>query len=139
MQYPIFIHKDENSDYGVIVPDLPGCFSAGSTVEEAMLNAHEAIECHLEALLMDKQTIPVKQPIEEHLNNPDFKGGVLAVVDIDFSKISGKTIRIDVNLPECFLKQIDEYANRYGGNRSEFLVDVVMNYMTRHSVKSINR
>lgn len=28
MQYPIFIHKDKDSDYGVIVPDLPGCFSA---------------------------------------------------------------------------------------------------------------
>lgn len=32
MQYPIFIHKDEKSDYGVIVPDLPGCFSAGRTI-----------------------------------------------------------------------------------------------------------
>ncbi len=27
MQYPIFIHRNENSAYGVIVPDLPGCFS----------------------------------------------------------------------------------------------------------------
>jgi len=48
MQYPIFIHKDKNSDYGVTIPDIPGCFSAGSTVEEAIKNAHEAIECHLE-------------------------------------------------------------------------------------------
>ena len=27
MRYPIVIHKDENSSYGVTVPDLPGCFS----------------------------------------------------------------------------------------------------------------
>ena len=32
MQYQIFIHKDENSAYGVIVPDLLGCYSAGDTV-----------------------------------------------------------------------------------------------------------
>jgi len=36
LQYPIIIHKEPNSDYGVIVPDLPGSFSAGSTIEEAI-------------------------------------------------------------------------------------------------------
>ena len=37
MNYPIAIHKESGSDYGVAVPDLPGCFSAGSTIDEAML------------------------------------------------------------------------------------------------------
>ncbi|MGA0846442.1 MAG: type II toxin-antitoxin system HicB family antitoxin [Luteolibacter sp.] len=32
MRYP-FIHKDRDSDYGVTVPDLPGCFSAGDTAD----------------------------------------------------------------------------------------------------------
>jgi predicted RNase H-like HicB family nuclease len=36
MQYPIVIHKDSGSDYGVTFPDIPGCFSAGSTIEEAI-------------------------------------------------------------------------------------------------------
>src|SRR5476649_188781 len=107
MKYPIFIHKDANSDYGVIVPDLPGCFSAGSTIEEAIANAHEAIECHLEGLLLDNDSIPLKQPVEHHLENSEFKGGVLALVEIDMSKISGKTTRINVSIPERFLKQID--------------------------------
>lgn len=31
MKYPIAIHKDKNSCYGVTIPDLPGCFSAGDT------------------------------------------------------------------------------------------------------------
>ena len=53
MQYPIFIHKDKDSDYGVIVPDLEGCYSAGSSIEEAIENSHEAFECHLEGLLQD--------------------------------------------------------------------------------------
>jgi len=67
MQYPIFIHKDHDSDYGVIVPDLPGCFSAGNSVAEAIQNAHEAIECHLEGLLADNQTIPLRKSLEEHI------------------------------------------------------------------------
>lgn len=132
MQYPIFIHKDENTDYGVIVPDLPGCFSAGSTIEEAIENAHEAIECHLEGLLLDNESIPLKKSIEQHLENEDFKDGLLAMVDIDISKISGKTTRINISLPERFLKQIDEYTHQHGGNRSGFLVDAAMSYMSEH-------
>lgn len=135
MQYPIFIHKDNNSDYGVTVPDLPGCFSAGDTIEEAIKNANEAIECHLEGLLLDNEPMPLKKPIEQHLDNSDFKDGVLAVVEIDISKISGKTTRVNVSLPERFLKQIDEYTQQHGGNRSGFLVDAAMNYMAEHQIE----
>jgi predicted RNase H-like HicB family nuclease len=136
MQYPIIIHKDENSDYGVIVPDLPGCFSAGSTIEEAIHNAHEAIECHLEGLLVDNDPIPLKKPVEQHLENPDFAGGVLALVEIDMSKISGKTARINVSIPERFLRQIDEYTKEHGGNRSGFLLDAAMSYMALHQTEN---
>jgi predicted RNase H-like HicB family nuclease len=132
MQYPIFIHKDENSDYGVIVPDLLGCFSAGSTIEETIQNAQEAIECHLEGLLLDNESIPLKKPVGEHLEDPDFKDGLLAMIDVDISKISGKTTRINVSLPERFLKQIDDYTQQNGGNRSGFLVDAAMSYMSEH-------
>ena len=36
MQYPVVIHKDPDTDYGVTVPDLPGCFTAGDTVDQAL-------------------------------------------------------------------------------------------------------
>ena len=32
--YPVVIHKDKKSAFGVTVPDLPGCFSAGATLDE---------------------------------------------------------------------------------------------------------
>ncbi len=134
MQYPIFIHKEINSDYGVIVPDLPGCFSAGSTIEDAIQCAHEAIECHIEGLLLDGDPVPLKQPIEQHLDNPDFKEGVLAIVEVDLTKIAGKSTRINISLPERFLKQIDEYTKQHGGNRSGFLVDAALNFMAEHRI-----
>jgi predicted RNase H-like HicB family nuclease len=55
MRYPVVIHKDADSDYGVSVPDLPGCFSAGESVEEAIACVTEAIECHTEGTLMQNQ------------------------------------------------------------------------------------
>ncbi|CAN5682285.1 hypothetical protein BH18ACI1_BH18ACI1_20840 [soil metagenome] len=50
MKFIVVIHTDKNSDYGVTVPDLAGCFSAGATIEEALENIVEAIEYHLEAI-----------------------------------------------------------------------------------------
>ncbi|HHU36863.1 MAG TPA: hypothetical protein GXZ47_06500 [Treponema sp.] len=41
MKYPVFIEKESGSDFGVTVPDLPGCYSAGSTIEEALENAQK--------------------------------------------------------------------------------------------------
>jgi metal-responsive CopG/Arc/MetJ family transcriptional regulator len=63
---------------------------------------------------------------------------VLAVVDVDISKISGKTTRINISLPERFLEQIDEFTRHHGsGNRSGFLVDAAMNYMSEHKDKRL--
>ncbi len=74
MRFPVVIHKDTNSDYGVTVPDLPGCFSAGSTLEEALENAEEAIECHVEAMLADGEVLPVPSSIEVYNKRVEFKG-----------------------------------------------------------------
>ena len=83
MNYPIAIHKDSDSDYGVIVPDLPGCFSAGSTIDEALLMAREAVELHLQGLMDDGQTIPLPSDIETLRANPDFADAIWALVSAD--------------------------------------------------------
>lgn len=83
MNYPIAIHKEPGTDYGVTVPDLPGCFSAGSTIDEALLMAKEAISLHLEAMLEDGEVIPLPGDIEEHRKNPDLADAIWAVVSVD--------------------------------------------------------
>ena len=75
MIYSIVIHKDPDSDYGVSVPDLPGCFSVGTTLDEALENAKEAIECHIEGLLIDGETVPAPQKLEVHQSNEEWSGG----------------------------------------------------------------
>ncbi len=39
MRYPVVIHKDEHSDFGVSIPDISGCYSAGNTYDDALTNA----------------------------------------------------------------------------------------------------
>lgn len=133
MKYSVVIHKDPDSDYGVTVPDLPGCFSAGSTLYDALENAKEAIECHLEGLLMDHETIPISKNIEEHQSNPEYEAGVWAVVDIDISQLSGKTKRVNVTFPEKLLNQMDKYASSRGETRSGLLTQAAVEYMANHS------
>ncbi len=50
MKLKIILHKEAEGGYSVAVPALPGCYSQGETVEEAMANIREAAEGHLEAL-----------------------------------------------------------------------------------------
>ena len=47
--YFAIIHEDKGSAVGVVFPDLPGCFSAGDTLDEAVANAHEALRLYAEA------------------------------------------------------------------------------------------
>ena len=117
MRYPVVIHKDLESDYGVTVPDLPGCFSAGETLDEALQQAVEAIECHLEGMLLDGEPVPAPKTVELHQSNPDYAGGIWAFVAVDVTKLSGKTRRVNITLPERVLNLMDKYANEHGETR----------------------
>ncbi len=132
MRFPIVIHKERKSDYGVIVPDLPGCFSAGTTLDEAIENAHEAIECHLEGLLLDGESIPKRQSLELLQKNADYVGGTWVVVEVDISKLSGKVTRVNITLSERVLAVIDEAARREGGSRSGLLARAALEYVEKH-------
>ena len=50
MRFALALHTDDSVRYGVTVPDLPGCFSAGDTLDDAIDSAREAIDVHCEAL-----------------------------------------------------------------------------------------
>jgi predicted RNase H-like HicB family nuclease len=51
MTFLVAIHKDPDSSFGVSIPDLPGCLTAGDTLGEALVMAKEALELHLEGIL----------------------------------------------------------------------------------------
>ncbi len=132
MKYPVVIHKDENSDYGVTFPDLPGCFSAGETIEEALANAQEAAECHIEGILIDSEPIPVPENIEKHKDNPDYNDGVWALIEVDLSKLSLKSKRVNITMPERLLNSLDYFAKKHGETRSGILAQAATEYMASH-------
>lgn len=123
MRYPIAIHKDADSDYGVTVPDLPGCFSAGETFEEAMDNAVEAILCHAEGIVDEGELLPPLLGIASHQANPDYAGAVWAFVDVDLTRVAKETVRINVTAKKSLLDAIDRAAAAAHSSRSRYLVE----------------
>ncbi len=132
MKYPIVIHKDPESDYSVTVPDLPGCYSAGSSIEEAIYMAKEAIECHIEGMLLDGEVAPKILPIERHKENLEYNDGIWGIIEVDISKLSVKSKRVNITIPEKLLHTVDKYAENHGETRSGLLAQAVTEYMTSH-------
>lgn len=81
LKYPIAIEPgDEVHAWGVVVPDLLGCFSAGDTLEEAIANAREAIELWIEMAKKDGTPIPEAKRLSEYQGNLTFEGWLWAEV-----------------------------------------------------------
>ena len=129
MQYPIVIHKDKDSDYGVTVPDLPGCFSAGTTVDEAMAMAKEAIELYLEYLIEEGKPVPPPGSVEQYKGKRPYRGGTWALVSIDRAGLRLKSKRINITMPERVLDAVDRFAEREGKTRSGLLAEAVSKYI----------
>ena len=113
MLYPIAVEKGSDTEaFGVIVPDIQGCFSAGDTFEEALENVKEAIASHLEILAEDNEDIPLASNVSKHLDDSEYKGMIWAVVDIDVSRYLGKAEKVNVTLPSRLIRLIDDKVGK---------------------------
>ncbi|WGG49387.1 type II toxin-antitoxin system HicB family antitoxin [Rugamonas sp. DEMB1] len=122
MDIPVVIFKDEGSVYGVNVPNIKGVHSWGDTVEDALKNVREAITSHIETLLELGEPVEIAQnKIEALQENPDHKGGIWALVEVDLDKLDSKPERINISLPRFVLSKIDRYADARHETRSGLL------------------
>jgi predicted RNase H-like HicB family nuclease len=132
MIFSLAIHKDEDSDYGVTVLDLPGCFTAEDTLEGVIKAAKEAIECHIEAMLEDGEPIPEPKPIEYYKNDGSLKDATFGFVEVDISKLAGVSERINITIPKLILRRIDAYAKKNSLPRSTFIANAAIEYIKNH-------
>ncbi|MDZ7377413.1 MAG: type II toxin-antitoxin system HicB family antitoxin [candidate division KSB1 bacterium] len=66
LNYRILLRKEPGGGYTVLVPTLPGCVTYGSTIEEAIKMAKEAIELYLESLRAHGEDIPTEEETLEY-------------------------------------------------------------------------
>jgi len=122
MRYPIIMHTENHRVFGVTVPDLPGCFSVGDSIEEAIDNAHEAIMLYIEDMVAEGESIPSPTQIVNMTDfYPDEGTALLAYVDVDLEPVLGPAKRINITIRPAMLQVIDIRAKARGMNRSEYL------------------
>jgi predicted RNase H-like HicB family nuclease len=135
MRYSVAIHKDSDSCFGITVPDIEGCFSAGDTLDAALNNTIEAISGHLEVLAEDNILAPKALPIDNYINDPSYANVTWAYVDIDVSAFLGRTEKATVTLPKLLINKIDSVvASGSAKSRSAFLAESAIKALSSQSI-----
>ncbi len=128
MRYPLAIEVgDEDHAFGVVVPDLPGCFSAGDTLDEAMINAEAAVTAWIDVMLDSDQPIPQPSTIDRlRSEHPEMADWVWAVVNVDPARLDDKIARINITLPRRVLARLDAAARSAGETRSGYIARLAL-------------
>jgi predicted RNase H-like HicB family nuclease len=111
MIYPVYIHMgDATHAHGVTLPDFPGCFSAADSFDDLPARIQEALELHFEG---EQIEIPEPSSVEVLERSGLYSGGMWMLVDVDTSRLQGKTIEVVVTLPVAVKRRLDDVASRY--------------------------
>jgi predicted RNase H-like HicB family nuclease len=87
--YFAILHKDPDSAVGVVFPDLPGCYSAGDTYDEAICNASLALHLYADAEQEAGRALPQPRSFEDLFSDRAVRQESLgaAFVAIQFSRV----------------------------------------------------
>lgn len=130
LTYTALVHKADidDADYGVMLPDFPGCVFGGRTVDEALKNASEGLLFHMEGLLDAGELLPKPTALEIILANSNYRTALPCLMRI--IPPSGHLKRVNVSIDAGLLTEIDCMAKTLGKNRSEFLAEAARNILT---------
>jgi predicted RNase H-like HicB family nuclease len=132
MHYVALIHKDPDSAYGVSFPDLPGCYSAGDTLEETTHNAVDGLASFVRWLESDGDPVPRPRTPDAILADTalaeDLEGATLMLIPL--VRDLGSTTRINVSLDLGLLEAVDFEARQRKQTRSAFIASAVRKELT---------
>ena len=128
--YPALIVQDASDDpdagYGVVFPDLPGCTSSGDTVQDAAVNAAEALSGHIQVTLEAGEQVPPPSapnaPPPSWLQDEASRTVASVLVPVD---MPGRAIRTNITLDEGLLARLDATASKQGMSRSGYIAHAV--------------
>ena len=115
IRYPALIDGEKGA-YGVSFPDIPGVVAMGVTMDEALLNAEEALRDYV---IETEKTgnKPVSPSLIEEIQTP----AGCALVSVSLIRLSGRSVRANLTLDEEVVTYIDGEARRRGMTRTKFV------------------
>jgi predicted RNase H-like HicB family nuclease len=135
MRYVALVDGKDGA-YGVVVPDLPGCTSAGETADAAYRNAIEAVRLWVEDALEAGEKLPPSRSLMELLADRDVRrvladGAALIMVPV--VRDTGRPAKANVSMDAGTLQAIDEEAAAHGLTRSAFMASAALEKIRRGS------
>ena len=125
IRYPVLIEEgSDRTAFGVVVPDLPGCFSAGDSLDEALDNVREAIAAWVDAALDAGNQVPPPSPVDAVRRLKSYKGWTPAIVEIDETIFDDSIERVNITLPKRVLRRLDALAAEKGQSRGTFIAEL---------------
>ena len=125
--FPAIVERADEG-FGVFFPDLPGCTSAGATLQDAVRNAEDALQAHIDLTAEHGEAIPEPSDLDAVPREPDVAEVARVLVRAD---VPGRAVRVNITLPEDLLAAVDRYAARTGHTRSGLLAQAVRERMRR--------
>lgn len=120
--FPAYFRRTESGGYSVDFPDLPGCISAGDTLEEALSMAREALSLHLFGMDEDGEAIPpASDPSELRAETGTFVSPVEGHPDMARDEIRNRSVKKTLTIPYW----LNEAAERNKVNFSQVLQDAL--------------
>jgi predicted RNase H-like HicB family nuclease len=107
--------------YGVVFPDLDGCTAMGATVDEALVNAGEALRDWVEATEAQGGNVPEPRQAETILGDQDVQealGDGAMLSSVLLVRNLGRPVKANLSLDSGVLASIDAAAGRLGITRS---------------------
>ncbi|MFT8245160.1 type II toxin-antitoxin system HicB family antitoxin [Roseomonas sp. BN140053] len=129
--YPALFEAAGNG-FGVIFPDLPGCVSAGGDMQDAAVQAAEALALHVEGMTADGDPLPapsrLDDPLPAWLADATLVIAGRALVPVE---LPGRAVRANITMDEGLLSRLDAAAQAEGNTRSGFIAQAVREVLRR--------
>jgi len=110
--------------YGIVIPDLPGCYGGGATIDETMRDAIGAAAAWADAAEQAGEAIPAARSIEALRKDREVAAAIAegaALVVIPLLRDSGRPAKANISMDAGLLTAIDEAAAERNLTRSAFL------------------
>lgn len=120
MQYPLYVHRNDDTSFSGSFPDLPRAEACGNSFDELKRNALKAVE-----LMYDRSEqlipAPTSSTSELHTLDMDDGEGIWMFIDVNLARVTSHAVGIQLSLPESLLQRVDVAAKESHMTRSAFI------------------
>lgn len=132
--YPAIFTPEEKEGYTVAVPDLPGCFTCGDNLVEAIELARDAISMWLCDAEDKNEFIPKPSKISDHNVSNSCFVNLIDVDTIEYRKLNdNRAVKKTLTIPSWLNAQ----GEKAGVNFSQILQDALKNHLGINESKNI--